>query len=694
MGFVPHPAASTSGKDTMAQRRRSLHSVNPLRVLLFGRPIATEKQDHARLPKFLALPVFSSDAISSVAYATQQILLAFGAAGLAAPAMSSLYSGMTMAITFAICFLLIVVVTSYWQTIYAYPSGGGSYIVSKDNIGVYPGLIAAAALLIDYVLTVAVSIASGMQNLLATPLMQKNFGDGTHVLVSFCVAAILLITYANLRGLKESGAVFAGPTYSFILMAALMVILGIAGTQFHLWHLDLNDIRSHQTIPPEAIKHAANGIGLAMIVVALRAFANGCSAMTGTEAVSNGIPAFKKPESHNAALTLVWMAIILGSLLMGISWMAARLHVVYWEIHGQTAAPVIDQLSGAIFGKHSHNPIRVGLYYAMQFTTTLILIVAAQTSYADFPRLTAILARDRFMPRQLANQADKLVFSNGIWLLGLFAIILVVAFHGSVDRLIPLYAVGVFTAFTLSQSGMVVHWRRLQTRGWHVKAFINGLGAICTFIVLTNIIIEKAPEGAWIVIVVAILLVIIFRMIDKHYAYVRRNLSIINWKPDQEIRNNTVLLMMPSLHRGVLNALAYARILSDDCRAIHIEIDKADTPRIINDWEKYVGEDIPLVILPSPYRSLIGPLMAYLDQVQQERPDQVVTVVVPEFVSNKWYHTLLHNSNGILVKYYLSQRPDVVVCNVRYFLAPKMEPDAASQTPVEPHDSAPQEEHV
>ena len=684
MGLMPHPAAPGSDREKAAQRQRSLHSVNPLRLLLFGRPIASEKESHSLLPKFLALPVFASDAISSVAYATQQILLAFGAAGLAT---LSIYNPMTMGVTAAIVILLVIVAFSYYQTVYAYPSGGGSYIVSKDNIGTMPGLIAAAALLIDYVLTVAVSIAAGMQNFLATPIMTKfvdnHFGNGdssqTSALVVFCVLAILLVMYANLRGLKESGALFAGPTYTFIFMSVTMIILGILGTQTSLWHIDMSVIRDphNTTIPPEAMGHAVKGVGLAMIAVSLRAFANGCSAMTGVEAVSNGIPAFREPKSHNAAITLIWMASILGGLLLGISWLAARLGVVYWESHGVTAAPVIDQLAGAIYGKNSPSIIRVGLYYAMQTSTMLILIVAAQTSFADFPRLAAILARDRFMPRQFANQADKMVFSNGILLLGMFAIMLIISFHGSVDRLIPLYAVGVFTAFTLSQSGMVVHWYRLKNKGWHLKAFINGMGAVATFVVLTNIIIEKAPEGAWIVILVAALLVTLFWGIGKHYAYVRRNLSIINWKPETTEFTNTVLLMVPSLHRGVLTALQYARTVSPDCRAINIETDSANTPRLLREWERNVGEDIPLVILPSPYRSLIGPLLAYLDQVQAERPNHMVTVVVPEFISYKWYHALLHNSNGFLVKYYLGQRPGVVVSNVRYFLAPEMEPDRA-----------------
>jgi amino acid transporter len=648
-------------------RKRNLwHAVNPLRLLLFGRPIPTERQEHQKLPKIVALPVFASDPISSVAYATQQIILVLGAAGLWTLQHRATYTTLTLAITAGIVLLSVVVVTSYWQTIFAYPSGGGSYIVSKDNLGETAGLVAGAALLIDYVLTVSVSIASGVQNLLSTPVMAK-FASSQ---VAFCVLFIALLTFANLRGLKESGTLFAFPTYFFVFMATLMVILGTFGPTFG-WHIHADTV--NQAVPPFAQAESRNLAGFALVLIVLKAFASGCVAMTGTEAVSNGIPAFRKPESRNAAITLVIMACILGFLFLGISWIATQLHVVYWEHGKQSAMPVIDQLSGSIFGK-TGGTLRVTLYYCMQFSTTALLVLAANTSYADFPRLASIMAHDRFLPRQLMNRADKLVFANGIILLGIFATCLIFMFHGSVDKLIPLYAVGVFTAFTLSQVGMVRHWLKERGKGWQTKALINGVGATFTGTVLTIIAAEKGPEGAWVVIVVAAILFALFKAIARHYEYVRGRLSPTEsagaWLPE----SNLMLVLVPSVHQGVIHALKYAQSMSADVIAIHVEVNPDDTPKLRADWQKFIAEDIPLLILPSPYRSLIGPLMAYLDSVREVHPTHMVTMVVPEFVSDKWWHSLLHNANGLLVKFYLLSRRNVVVANVRYFLERDSEP--------------------
>lgn len=674
MGLSIPPTAPAPRASEEPRRSGGLHhEINLLRLLFFGRPIETSHGEHSKLPKVLALPIFSSDAISSVAYASQQILLALGIAGLWLPQYGLLYSNLIMGITLAIVILLVIVVTSYWQTIFAYPSGGGSYIVSKDNLGESLGLVSGSALLIDYVLTVAVSIASGVQNMLAIPF----FADKHWSPVLVCLFLIALLTLANLRGLKESGTIFAIPTYFFILMAGLMIIAGVVGPLFG-WHIYAETV--NQTVPAGAYQNTSIKItGLALLALALKAFANGCSAMTGTEAVSNGIPAFRRPESRNASLTLVMMAAILGVLFLGISHLATKLHVVYWEYNHQTSPPVIDQLSGAIFGKTAGG-IRQALYTCMQMSTMLILVVAANTSFAGFPQLASIMARDRYLPRQLSNVGDKLVFSNGIGLLGMLAMTLIIIFNGSVDRLIPLYAVGVFTAFTLSQSGMVRHWFKLRGKSWYIRATINGIGACCTGMVMLTIVFEKFREGAWIVVVVASLLFITFKSINKHYEYLRAKLTIISWKPDPTPFTNTVLLLVPSLHKGVFPALDYARSLSPDCRALHIEIDPADTARLRREWEEYVGEDIPLVILPSLYRSLIAPVLVYLDEVRKERPNHVVTVVLPEFVSNKWWHSLLHNKSGILLRYYLMKRPGVVVSNVRYFLDG---PNSGSPAPAE-----------
>lgn len=634
--------------------------IHPLRLLLFGRPIPTEHQEQTRLPKIIALPVFASDAISSSVYATQQILMVLGAAGLWALSYHDLYSRLTLTVTACIVTLLAIVVASYWQTIQAYPDGGGSYVVSKENLGLRFGMVAGAALLMDYVLTVAVSIAAGVQNLLATPLLQPY----SHQTVTVCVVFIGLLTLANLRGLKESGTVFAFPTYFFVFMALLMLALGIFGPSVG-WLVYTDAV--NQTVPADLRRPAIELTQLSLLFLGLKAFASGCAALTGTEAISNTVPAFREPRSRNAGITLIWMAVLLATLFFGISYLSSKLHVVYWEDGLRRAMPVIDQLSGAVFGKEGAW-YRVALYYAMQLSTTIILVLAANTSFAGFPTLASIMSRDRFLPRQLQNRGDKLVYSNGIVLLGVCASVLIVVFQGSVEGLIPLYAIGVFTAFTLSQSGMVQRWRRVRTPRWRIKATINALGATATGVVLMVLAVEKGPEGAWIVIVVGTVLVLTFRGIHRHYERCRRELSIINWVPNREPITNTVLLLVPTLHRGIFPALRYARTLSPDCRAIHVEDNPEDTPRLVREWEQYVGEDIPLVILPSPYRSLIGPLMAYLEEVRREREDHLVTVIVPELSPGKWYHAALHNANGLLVKHYLGHLPGVIVSSFRYHL--------------------------
>ena len=654
-----------------------------IRRLLYGRPLSSEHMEHTLLSKIVALPVFASDAISSVAYATQQIILAIGAAGLYAAEHQAEYTRYTMLITGLIVSLLVIVVLSYWQTIFGYPSGGGSYIVSKDNLGPLAGLVAGAALLIDYVLTVSVSIASGVQNLGGLPPAFHWLRFDQTVLWSLLFIAFL--TLANLRGLKESGAVFAIFTYGFVVMCYAMITLGFVGPFI--------GIPLHTgTTPVDAWGGAARSGEAFGLIVLLRAFANGCSAMTGTEAVSNGIPAFQEPKSRNAALTLVFMGVILGTIFLGISGLAMRLHVVYWE--GGTGTParaVIDQISGAVFGKNlAKDGIWAIGYYLTQFFTASILVLAANTSYADFPRLSSILARDHYLPKQFSNVGDRLVFSNGIWILGLFAALLIVAKKGNVDALIPLYAIGVFLAFTLSQSGMVAHWYKIKDKGWRVKATINGMGALATFLVLCDIAYEKFAEGAWAVMVLIVILVLVFRAINHHYAEVAQQLKLNDYTPPKDLFKNTVIVLVPALHRGVMPALEYARTLSADCRAIHIENDPDKTPMLRQRWDEW-GRDVPLVILSSPYRSLIGPIMRYLDAVQTERRNHIVTVIVPELAQTHWWHTFLHGQTAPLLKLALLNRRDVVVTNVRYFLQDidePISPDALSEeqgTPAPPH---------
>ncbi|HEV2471305.1 MAG TPA: APC family permease [Chthonomonadales bacterium] len=659
------PANSHEPAPLLAARVDTPRLSKRIRRFLLGSPVASEHLEHTLLPKILALPVFASDAISSVAYATQQIVLALGAAGLWVASQRSQYTHYTLLLSGAIVLLLGIVVISYWQTIFGYPSGGGSYIVSKDNLGTVAGLVAASALLIDYVLTVSVSIAAGVQNLEDVPLFAS-----WHVkdhLVLYCLLAIAVLTYANLRGLKESGMLFALPTYAFVTMCYLMIGIGIAGP-FLGWHPHAQYVNQLWQ------GRAAGAAGTLGILVLLKAFANGCSAMTGTEAVSNGIPAFKEPKSRNAALTLVAMGAILGTIFIGISWLAMKLHVVYWELGSNNTAPaVIDQVSGAIFGKSGAWGVA---YVATQVFTALILVLAANTSFADFPRLSSILARDRFLPKQLANVGDKLVFNNGIVLLGVAAGLLIVIKQGSVDALIPLYAIGVFMAFTLSQSGMVQHWRRERGAGWMRKAVINGIGASATFIVLLDIAAEKFLEGAWIVLILILLFVLMFRKVYSHYVDVADQLRMRNYAPPASPLTNTVLVLVPGLHRGVMPALEYARTLSQDCRAVYIESDSTLTERLKQQWEKW-AQDVPLVILNSPYRSLIGPIMQYLDAVLAERRNHLVTVVVPEYVPTKWWHSLLHGNSGLLLKLALLGRRDVIVANVRYYLEQRVEPVSA-----------------
>ncbi len=580
------------------------------RRLLLGSPVSSEHMEHTLLPKFLALPVFASDAISSVAYATQQIVLALGASGLYLLAYKDQYAFNTFLIAGLIVSLLVIVVFSYWQTIFAYPKGGGSYIVTKDNLGIMPGLVAGAALLIDYVLTVSVSIASGVQNLVSIPFV-KQWNLDQH-LVGWCLLFIGLLTLVNLRGLKESGALFAVFTYGFVVMCAIMILVPFIGPVLG-WKPHLEEIQQvYRDWPPEQAKHSMQTFGA---LVLLRAFANGCSAMTGTEAVSDGIPAFQEPKSKNAALTLLNMGLILGSIFIGVTWLAMRFHVVYWEAGGKTAPAVIDQISGAVFGKTGTWSFA---YLVTQFFTAAVLVLAANTAYADFPRLASFLARDRFAPKQFANLGDKLVFNNGIVILGVFAAILIIAKKGQVDALIPLYATGVFTAFTLSQSSMVMRWRRLKGPGWMRKACINGFGALTTLIVLSFVVYEKFKEGAWIVLMLIAVLVLLFRKVHDHYADAAGQLRLpAEPEPDIPLMN-TVLVLVPGLHRGVLPALKYARLISPDCRAVYIETDPERTQQLKSRWEEW-SHGVPLVILNSTYRSLITPIMRYLDAVQAER---------------------------------------------------------------------------
>src|SRR5215472_15589750 len=601
-----------------------------LKRWIVGRPMPLAQARHERLSKTVALAVFSSDALSSVAYATEEILLVLVLAGGAAAHLS-------VPLAVAITGLLFIVVVSYQQTIHAYPSGGGSYIVARANLGATPGLIAAAALLIDYVLTVSVSVAAGVAALTsAFPALHEHR-------VAFGVSFIALIAFANLRGVRESGRVFAVPTYLFVGTFAVMVATGL-----WRWLLgDLVPLPSHGT---------ANAVPLTGFLV-LRAFSSGCTALTGVEAISNGVPAFKPNESRNAAITMGWMAGILGVLFLGITVLAWALQVTPSE-----EETVVSQVARALFGRDV-------FYYLVQGVTMLILVLAANTSFADFPRLASLLSRDRYAPRQLTTQGDRLVFSNGIVMLGGLAALLIVLFHGETHALIPLYAVGVFISFTLSQSGMVRHWWKDRVPGWRHKIGINGLGAVATGVLTIVIAVTKFTHGAWIVVLVIPTLVATFLAMRRHYDDVAEQLSL-EGLPGPPQLHHTVLIIVGDLHRGVVRAVQYAKTLaapSVAVRAVFVETDPAKTAKLEEKWARW-GLGVPLVILNSPYRSLLRPLIEYLDALQSLGDDHIVTVVIPEFLPSKWWQHILHNQTALLVKGALLFRKNTVVADVPYLL--------------------------
>ncbi len=605
-----------------------------LRRILLGNPLATSQAIHERLTKVKALAVFSSDALSSVAYATEEILLILILAGSGAV-------GLAWPIALVIATLLAIVATSYYQTIHAYPSGGGSYIVSHDNLGVLPGLVAAAALLTDYVLTVAVSISAGVAAITsAFPILHS-------YTVLIALAFIAFITIANLRGVRESGSIFAVPTYLFVL-----TFLSMIGVGLFKWVM----AGMPSAVEPHVGSVPLQSLSLFLI---LRAFSSGCTALTGVEAISNGIPAFKPPEPVNAGKTLIAMATLLITMFLGITFLSHQYGIVPDEATHET---VVSLLARRIFG--SDTP----LYFLAQAATALILSLAANTSFADFPRLSSILARDRYMPRQFLNLGDRLVYSNGIILLGLLSSALVIAFGGSTTRLIPLYAVGVFLSFTLSQMGMVARWWRKRGDHWQIKAAINGLGAVATGVVLLVIAATKFIYGAWAVILLIPLFVGMFQSIYRHYSAVGRQLSLEVASPQPRVHRHRVIVPVGGLHRGVLHALEYARSISDDVTAVYVEVDPNETAQLMARWEQW-SDGMRLKVLPSPYRSTIGPLIEYVNQIDDIcRLDEVVTIVLPQFLPARMWHNFLHNQTALLIHVAFLFRSNTVVVDVPYRL--------------------------
>jgi amino acid transporter len=604
-----------------------------LKRRLLGQPIPTSLEKHERLGRATGLAVFASDALSSSAYATEEIFLILILAGSAALHTS-------VPISLGIAGLLAIVVASYRQTILAYPSAGGAYIVSRENLGVYPSLVAGAALLTDYVLTVSVSVAAGIAAVTsAVPALFP-------YRVELCLLGVLGITVANLRGVRESGRVFAVPTYAFVTSYLLMIAWGTV-----VWLRGGSGALAGPSPAPVASAEPLT------VFLALRAFASGCVALTGIEAVSNGVPAFRPPEARNARQVLVWLGILLVAMFVGITVLANAFGLV-----PAAQETINSQLARRVFGGDSV------LYYAVQAMTMLILVLAANTSFADFPRLSSFMARDRFMPRQFANRGDRLAFSNGILILAVLSALLLVVFGGDTNALIPLYAVGVFVSFTLSQAGMVRFWHRERGRRWRARAALNGVGAAVTGLVTLVIATTKFVHGAWLVILLIPCLVLVLLAIHRHYDEVACQLSVEGLEPDEPPPpTHLVLLLVGDVHRGVVGAIRYARLISASARAVYVELDAEGGRRLEDRWTKW-GRGMPLVVLRSPYRSVVGTFLDYVENVQRQVPDLVLTIVLPEFVPARWWQHLLHNQTALLIKGALLFRPGVVVTDVPYHL--------------------------
>lgn len=610
-----------------------------LRTALLGRPIPTTREHEERLSLFLGLPVFASDALSSSAYATEAIVSILILASVAAISIQP-------AITVAICVLYLLVVISYQQTVRAYPSGGGSYIVAADNLGERPAVVAASALLLDYVLTVAVSVAAGVAALVsAFPTLHP-------ALVPLNIGFIALIAWANLRGVRESGRMFAIPSYGFVASMLVMVVWGV----FRVWGTDM---------PAQVIAAEPGVIGAELSVpflfVLLRAFSAGCVALTGVEAISNGVPAFRPPEARNAALSLRWLAAIMITMFLGTGYLIQFLpQLSLYTTANPLYRTVVSQIAVFVFGPNSAG------FYIIQMATAAILILAANTAFADFPRLASILSRDGYLPRALSRLGDRLVFQNGIAVLGVLAVALVWYFRGELELLLPLYAVGVFTAFTLSQTGMVRHWTRLRDQGWRQKVAVNGLGALCTGAVAIVIFTTKFTEGAWIVLVLMSAVASGLVSVKRQYSAISSQLAI-KAKHEAGPGRQTAILLVPRLHQGIVSALEYAHSLHVEVRGLHVTLDRKLVPQLKRDWEMHAGA-VPLVVIDSPFRSLIDPTLDYIDQMLEEDPGRVVTVIVAEAVSTKWYRKLLQEGVAQQLKKALGKRENVVVSNVRYFL--------------------------
>lgn len=607
--------------------------------LLVGKPLASSEEQHQRLGRPTALAVFASDAISSTAYASEEILLVL------VPSIGLIALNDLVPISIVVMVLLLLVITSYRQTIYAYPSGGGSYVVSRENLGETPSLVAGASLLVDYVLTVAVSISAGVAAITSA------FDGLRPYRVLICLGFISIMMLANLRGVKESGRLFSGPTYIYIVILTGLIGYGLYRVFFGgLEALEPNEESLRELGAPLGELGAG-----ASVLLLLRAFSSGAVALTGVEAISNGVPAFRKNESHNAAITLMWMGVILGGAFFGLSVLANHLEPTVSE--NETLLSILGR---AVFG--------VGpLYYILQFATFAILILAANTAFADFPRVSSIIAADGYLPRQLATRGDRLVFSNGIVVLAVIASLLIVTFGGVTTALIPLYAVGVFTGFTLSQLGMVRHHRKLKEPGWQRNQVVNLVGAVATFVVLVIVVVSKFAVGAWIPVALIPLIVVMFKAIKRHYDRVNSALAV----PDGyrvRRRTHTVVVLVGRVHKGVLESIAYARSLNPDrLIAVSVVANAEEQERITEAWERHrIPVDLRTVF--SAYRELSRPVMQFVNEADEEVEDEFLTVVLPEFVLDHWWEQLLHNQSALLLRARLRARPNTVVTSVPFHL--------------------------
>ena len=639
-----------NSKHSIIERTTDYTPPKTWRSWFIGRPLSTADASHQTIGKAVGLAVFASDALSSTAYATQEILVILAAAG-------TIAFGIVVPISIAIVILLAIVTISYEQTIHAYPDGGGAYIVARDNLGEFPALIAGASLLTDYILTVSVSIASGVAQIVSA------FPALYDYRVVLSVGFIMFVMLMNLRGVKESGTAFAIPTYFFVALMFTAVGTG-------LFRLFVTNSLGTVIDPPELLAHGVSAITPFLI---LHAFASGTTALTGVEAISNGITAFKEPRSKNAGITLVWMSLILGSLFLGISYLTKMIGAVPSE--NET---VVSQLARTIFDG------RGTLYLMLIAATTIILIMAANTAFADFPRLGALVAKDGFLPRQLTYRGSRLVYSRGIIALALIASIILIIFKASVTRLIPLYAIGVFLSFTLSQGGMALRWYKIGklkpdeekvergstlrfVKDWPVKMTVNGFGATCTAVVMMVFAITKFRDGAWVVLILIPILVAAFWLIHRHYNNLAKKLSLDNFGiiPPHTMRHR-VIMPVSGVHQGTLAALRYARMLSDDVTAVHVVIEPADAEKVRAKWETW-GEGVRMVLLDSPYRLFIEPILGYISEITSKRqPGETITIVVPEFVSENRITGALHTNTANILREQLKNQHGIVITNVPY----------------------------